>query len=113
MDGLKYFIGKVCTIFVDPINQPLNEEKIINYFVGRVIEIDSRGLSLEHLSTKCRTYFMLNKITAVAEEYVEIVSEDSEKYKQLVSESEELKKSESQKKPQDMYDLRTLTGLVG
>ena len=64
MDGLKYFIGKVCTIFVDPINQPLNEEKIINYFVGRVIEIDSRGVTLEHLSTKCRTYFMLNKITA-------------------------------------------------
>jgi hypothetical protein len=79
MDTLNYFINKVCTIFVEPTNRNLDEKSSINYFVGKVIKIDSKGVLIEHLGTSCRGYYFIQKVIGISEEQVISESEVQEK----------------------------------
>lgn len=62
------FVGKVCTILTTPINREFNEEANVNYFVGRVIEVSPKGVLIEHLGTKNKSFFFTDKIVGIAEE---------------------------------------------
>jgi hypothetical protein len=79
MDTLNYFINKVCTIFVEPTNRNLDEKSSINYFVGKIIKIDSKGILIEHLGTSCRGYYFIQKVIGISEEQVISESEAQEK----------------------------------
>jgi len=75
---LKTFVGKYCTVFTVPINRNFKEEnpgtfteQVTNYFMGRVLEVDSEGLVLEQATPeRLRTFFFREHIVAIAEEEV-------------------------------------------
>lgn len=67
-NNLSFFVNKICTIFVDPINRNFNEDQNLAYFIGKVLSISDMGVLMEHPGTKCRTYFNMNKIVGIAEE---------------------------------------------
>jgi hypothetical protein len=63
-----FFLNKVCTIFLNKINRKFNEEQNINYFVGKVLEINKDGILIEHIGNKCRSFFYTHSIIGIAEE---------------------------------------------
>jgi hypothetical protein len=76
---LEYFLGKVCTIFTIPINRDFKAENpttypqpVFHYFVGKVIEIDEKGVFLQQWNNnkKLRSYFFIEHIVGISEEEV-------------------------------------------
>jgi hypothetical protein len=76
---LEYFLGKVCTIFTIPINRDFKAENpttypqpVFHYFVGKVIEIDDKGVFLQQWNNnkKLRSYFFIEHIVGISEEEV-------------------------------------------
>jgi hypothetical protein len=77
---INYFKGKLCTIITSPINRDFQEEAIavgqkslypknaLNYFMGTFQGHDNLGVMLESGGTK--TYYLFDKIVAIAEEEV-------------------------------------------
>lgn len=63
-----FFLNKVCTIFLNKINRKFNEEQNINYFVGKVLEINKDGILIEHIGNKCKSFFYTHSIIGIAEE---------------------------------------------
>lgn len=77
MSNLKYFVGKVCSIFTNTINRDFHKEnpknfvqQNVNYFVGVVEDINSQGVMMVQLQTGFKSYFFLNNIVAICEEEV-------------------------------------------
>lgn len=77
MSNLKYFVGKVCSVFTNTINRDFHKEnpknfvqQNVNYFVGVVENIDSQGVMITQLQTGFKSYFFLNNIVAICEEEV-------------------------------------------
>jgi hypothetical protein len=66
--NLSYFVDKICTIFVGPINRNFDEDQNLAYFIGKVLSISDSGVFIEHPSTKCKTFFNMRNITGIAEE---------------------------------------------
>jgi hypothetical protein len=73
--NLNYFVNKFCTVIVQSINRNYNEEQNNAYFLGRVLIVTEEGVIIEHPSTKCRTFFNMKNIIAIAEEKVYLGSE--------------------------------------
>ena len=76
---LDYFLGKVCTIFTIPTNRDFKAENpntfpqpVFHYFVGKVIEIDEKGVFLQQWNNdkKLRSYFFMPHIIGISEEEV-------------------------------------------
>jgi hypothetical protein len=76
---LEYFLGKVCTIFTIPINRDFKAENpttypqpVFHYFVGKVIEIDEKGVFLQQWNNnkKLKSYFFIEHIVGISEEEV-------------------------------------------
>ena len=65
---VNFFLNKVCTIFLNKINRKFNEEQNINYFVGKVLEINKDGILIEHIGNKCKSFFYTHSIIGIAEE---------------------------------------------
>lgn len=83
MDNIKYFIGKICTIFTVPTNRNLREElpdafpsSVYNYFVGKIENIDSKGMLVSQLKGDLKSYFFLDHIVSISEEKVEHTNVD-------------------------------------
>jgi hypothetical protein len=77
MEALQYFIGKTCTILTGPLNRDFKEEKpdeyrvqFYQYFLGRVLDVDSRGILIEQILTpeRLRSYFYHHNIVGICEE---------------------------------------------
>jgi hypothetical protein len=80
MINLKPFEGKVCTILTVPTNRNFKEEAVamgnpslypinlLDHFVGRIVQIDSAGVLLEHPIIGTKSYFRLNHIIGIIEE---------------------------------------------
>lgn len=75
----KYFLNKICTVFLNEINRTFNEQQSVNYFVGYVIDIDDYGILIEHPENKCKSFFYKNSIAGIAEELVVIKKEEDNK----------------------------------
>lgn len=76
---LEYFLGKVCTIFTIPVNRDFKSENpttfpqpVFHYFVGKIIEIDDKGIFLQQWNNnkKLRSYFFIEHIVGISEEEV-------------------------------------------
>ena len=66
---LQYFVGKVCTIFVNASIQRLfNDMQFNDYFVGLVDAIDEDGILTTHTVTGCKNYFFLPYVAFLSEE---------------------------------------------
>lgn len=66
----KYFIGKVCTIYVTQTNRSFTDQQFVDYFVGIVESIDSDNVITKHPITGCINFFNKDHIIAICEEQV-------------------------------------------
>lgn len=78
-NNLEYFTNKICTVFTVPFNRDFKSENpntfpqpMFHYFVGRVLEVDSKGIWLEQWNSKkkLRSFFFFNHIISICEEEV-------------------------------------------
>jgi hypothetical protein len=77
MSHLDHFVGKVCTIFTQPISRNFKEESPATfpqqpfmYFVGVIDAVDSQGIMVTQPMTGLKSYFFRNALVAIAEEEV-------------------------------------------
>lgn len=77
--NFEHFINKICTVFTIPVNRNFKEENpttypqpIFHYFVGKVLEIDEKGLLLQQWnnSKKLKSYFFIDHIVGICEEEI-------------------------------------------
>jgi hypothetical protein len=125
--GLDYFLGKICTVFTVPTNRDFKSENpqtfpqpVFHYFVGRVVEVNHRGVCIEQWNNakKLRTFFFVDHIVSISEE--EILDPSNPKDRELIDEykkvnedsAKEVAKSVESVKSQKYIDLEGLQGLV-
>jgi uncharacterized protein (DUF488 family) len=87
---INFFLNKVCTIFLNKINRKFNEEQNINYFVGKVLEINKDGILIEHIGNKCKSFFYTHSIIGIAEENF-VYSDEKENLKTTQVKKEKVK----------------------
>ncbi len=75
MENLRYFIGKICTVFTVPFNRDFKAEnpemypqQLINYFVGEVVSVDQLGIMLSQSGSGLRTFLFMHSIVGIAQE---------------------------------------------
>lgn len=77
--SLEYFKEKICTIFTVPFNRDFKSENpktfpqpMFHYFVGRVVEIDAKGVWMEQWNSKkkLRSFFFFDHIVSICEEEI-------------------------------------------
>lgn len=66
--SLEYFKNKFVTFFVGPINRQFDEQECLNYFLGKVVQIDESGIWYEHTQKKLLSFIFFEKIISIAEE---------------------------------------------
>lgn len=103
-EGLEYFVGKICTVFTVPTNRDFKLENpqtfpqpVFHYFVGKVIEISSKGIFIEQWNSdkKLRTFFFADHIISISEE--EILDPSDPKDLKLIEEYKQVNQKEMQK----------------
>lgn len=76
---LDYFKNKICTIFTTSTNRDFKSENpktfpqpIFHYFVGRLIEVENKGVWIEQWNSKkkLRSFFFFDHIIGICEEEV-------------------------------------------
>ena len=65
---MQYFVGKVCTIFLSPINRKFDEETSSKHFVVLVRDIDVDGVWGNNLINDLVSWFSFEKIQSIQEE---------------------------------------------
>lgn len=77
VNELKYFVGKVCTIFTCPINRDFKSEnptvypkQVYVYFLGKIDSITESGIMLSQLLTGLKTFLFLSQVVGISEEEV-------------------------------------------
>jgi len=105
--NLEYFKNKIVTILTAPINRNFTEEQSLDYFLGKVTQIDDNGIWYEHVKTKCLNFIFYDKITAIAEEKVVPYQE-----KPVVENEVEITEdNEIKPVPKNIQDLKSLIDL--
>ena len=76
---LDYFKNKICTIFTSPTNRDFKSENpktfpqpIFHYFVGRLTEVENKGVWIEQWNSKkkLKSFFFFDHIIGICEEEV-------------------------------------------
>lgn len=113
IENLEYFVGKICTVFTVPISRDFKAENpqtfpqpVFHYFVGKVIEINSRGICIEQWNSdkKLRTFFFINHIVAISEE--EILDPSNPKDLKLIEEYKQVNEKTMKKAAEHMEELK-------
>jgi hypothetical protein len=111
IEGLEYFVGKICTVFTVPTNRDFKSENpqtfpqpVFHYFVGKVREVNSRGIFLEQWNNekKLRTFFFMDHIVSISEE--EVLDPSNPKDKQIIEDYKKTNES-SMKKANDNVEI--------
>jgi hypothetical protein len=111
IEGLEYFVGKICTVFTVPTNRDFKSENpqtfpqpVFHYFVGRVLEVNSRGICLEQWNNekKLRTFFFMDHIVSISEE--EVLDPNNPKDMQVIEDYKKTNES-SLKKANDNVEM--------
>lgn len=125
--GLEYFLDKVCTVFTVPTNRDFKSENpqtfpqpVFHYFVGRVVEVNHRGICLEQWNSdkKLRTFFFMDHIVSISEE--EMLDPSNPKDRAIIEEYKKVNEDSTRKaeenlealKRQKYVDIAGLEGLV-
>lgn len=71
----KIFIGKICTIFTNPINRDYKSENpktypkpLYTYFVGLIEDIDDCGIYTTQIATGLTSFFLWTNVVGIAQE---------------------------------------------
>jgi hypothetical protein len=125
--GLDYFLGKICTVFTVPTNRDFKSENpqtfpqpVFHYFVGRVVEVNQRGVCIEQWNNakKLRTFFFVDHIVSISEE--EILDPSNPKDREIIEEYKKVNDDSAKTvaqtvetaQKQKYIDLEGLQGLV-
>lgn len=134
LEGLEYFVGKVCTIFTVPTNRDFKSENpqtfpqpVFHYFVGKVLEVTPRGISMEQWNSekKLRSFFFMDHVVSISEE--EILDPSNPKDLKIIEDFKKTNESSMKKANENLdtlkaqqesmkgkfLDIESLTGLVG
>lgn len=98
--SLEYFRNKIVTFIVGPINRQFDEEQNLNYFLGKITQLDESGIWFEHVQTKCLNFIFYDKIISLAEE--KFVADENE------SCAENKKELPNESVPQNVDDLKSM-----
>lgn len=86
---LKYFTGRLVTIFLRPINRNFKDElpesypkPLYRYFMGIVEHMDEQGLVLQQATNGLKAYYFFENIVGIAEEEV-LYPDDPEDAKEI------------------------------
>lgn len=113
IEGLEYFVGKICTVFTVPTNRDFKSENpqtfpqpVFHYFVGRVLEVNSRGICLEQWNNekKLRTFFFMDHIVSISEE--EVLDPTNPKDMQVIEEYKKTNESSLKKANENVEMLK-------
>ena len=87
---LQYFVGKVCTVFTNPVNRNLPQEspqdylqQVFGYFLGRVESVDEDGVLLSHVHNGQKSFWTWHNLVGLAEEKELDEKKDSRVIQQL------------------------------
>lgn len=112
--SLDYFRNKIVTIFTSPINRNFTEQDVLEYFVGKITNIDDNGIWYEHVKTKCLNFIFFDKITSISEEKFvpadeiqQITEEEKVENEVEVADNGEIKINN----PKTLEDLKSLLGI--
>jgi len=129
IEDLEYFVGKICSVFTVPTNRDFKAENpstfpqpIFHYFVGKVLEVTNRGVSIEQWNSekRLRTFFFLDHIVSISEE--EILDPSNPKDVSIIEEykkvneiaknkaEENIKQLKQTQKYVDIADLQDISG---
>lgn len=134
LEGLEYFLGKVCTVFTVPTNRDFKSENpqtfpqpVFHYFVGKVLEITPKGICMEQWNSekRLRSFFFLDHVVSISEE--EILDPSNPNDMKIIEEYKKTNESSVKKANQNLANLKeqreslkgkfldidTLTGLAG
>jgi hypothetical protein len=77
------FIGKVCTILIEPAKFPFTLDKIqhAEFFTGLVVEVHAEGILIKNLNSNAYAFYMFPIIGIVEEQSVSKSHPDYEKIK--------------------------------
>lgn len=98
--SLEYFKNKIVSFLVGPINRNFSEEQALDYFVGKITQVDESGIWFEHVQTKCLNFIFYEKIISIAEE--KFVPDEKEETKDVIEEPI------TNSVPQNVEDLKNL-----
>lgn len=113
IEGLEYFVGKICTVFTVPTNRDFKSENpqtfpqpVFHYFVGRVLEVNSRGICLEQWNNekKLRTFFFMDHIVSISEE--EVLDPTNPKDMQIIEDYKKTNESSLKKANENVEMLK-------
>jgi hypothetical protein len=113
IEGLEYFVGKICTIFTVPTNRDFKSENpqtfpqpIFHYFVGKIIEISTRGILIEQWNNekRLRTFFFIDHIISISEE--EILDPSDPKDLKLIEEYKQVNEKTMKKATDHVEELK-------
>ena len=68
---LQYFVGRPCSIFVEPTSRQLQEKQAIGYFVGYVVSLDDLGVTIKYPDGRQGFFFMRNVLGICEEEILD------------------------------------------
>lgn len=112
-EGLEYFVGRVCTVFTVPTNRDFKSENpqtfpqpVFHYFVGKVIEVNQKGICLEQWNSekKLRTFFFMSHIVSISEE--EILDPSNPKDMQAIEEYKKTNEASIKKAQENVDSLK-------
>jgi len=110
---LEYFQGRVCTIFTIPTNRDFKSENpttfpqpVFHYFVGKILEISSNGVTLEQWNNnkKLRSFFFHQHIVGISEE--EILDPADPKDAKIIEDYKEINKKAPEKAEKQLEKLK-------
>jgi len=106
---IKYFVGKICTIYVSNTTRLFTEQQFVDYFVGIVEHIDYNwNVYIKHPTTGCMNFFAKNHIIGICEEQV-IYPENEEQEAEILNSV----KSEEISSDSPFLDIDGLSKLSG
>lgn len=117
IEGLDYFVGKVCTIFTVPTNRDFKSENpqsfpqpVFHYFVGKVIDVNSKGICMEQWNSdkKLRSFFFIEHVVSISEE--EILDPSNPKDLQIIEEYKKTNENSFKKATQNVETLNKSKG---
>jgi hypothetical protein len=115
---LELFLNKICTVFTIATNRDFKAENpttypqpIFHYFVGKVLEVDEKGLLLQQWNSnkKLKSYFFINHIIAICEEEIlDPASPDDAKIIEEYKKINEKAVEGAEKKHQELKDQQKI-----
>lgn len=113
IETLEYFVGKICTVFTVQTNRDFKAENpqtypqpVFHYFVGRVIEVNQKGICLEQWNSekKLRSFFFMDHIVSISEE--EMLNPSDPKDRQIIEEYKKTNESSMKKANENVEILK-------